>query len=223
MTTSSPVSGPTMGRRERGFVLAACAVAVATAVGSTSTGPRSRCPSTSPPSPKCSSTNQGAAEARAIQQIERYCTSSWRNAGVRRQDWDDCTQQALVELLSTSSPSDLVLAIEEPESEARRELNRAVWRLVQRCRRRVPEVAFVDAYAPAREVSTTEQEWQAIDLAASDCLTARQQQIVRLSREGWRVAEIAEKLDTTPERVSDEKYKALAKLRAKVGDAATTI
>ena len=44
-------------------------------------------------------------------------------------------------------------------------------------------------------------------------LSERQQRIVRLSFEGWSVHEIAAELRTPPERVSDEKYKAIRKLR----------
>lgn len=177
-------------RRDRGLFVAACAVALATAVGPAST----------------------AAEAGTIQQIERYCTASWRNAGIRRQEWDDCTQQAITELLSSLSQSELTTAIEQPESEARRELNRAVWRLVQRCRRQTKEIPFVDAYAQSRPAKQ-EEDWQAIKRASQQCLSPRQQRILDLTREGWRSTEIAAELGTTSQRVSDEKYKAIVKLR----------
>ncbi len=183
-------------RRERGLMFAACAVALATAVGSPSQG--------------------AVAESRAIQQIERYCTTSWRNAGIRPQDWEDCTQQALVELLTCLSPSDLLVAIEQPESEARRELNRAVWRLVQRCRRQTREATFQDSYAESRPVADQQDEWRAIELAAKDLLSPRQQQILDMTRDGWRVADIAAELDASSERISDEKYKAITKLRERL-------
>ena len=45
-------------------------------------------------------------------------------------------------------------------------------------------------------------------------LSPRQQRIVRMSFEGWSVHDIASELRLPPERVSDEKYKAIRKLRA---------
>src|SRR5688572_19665945 len=157
-------------RRDRGLMFAACAVALATAVSS-----------------PCQA---AVSETRAIQQIERYCTASWRNAGIRRQDWEDCTQQALVELLASLTPTGLGIAIEQPESEARRELNRAVWRLVKRCRRQTTEVAFVDAYATSQPASDPQEDWRRIDSTAEKCLSARQRRILDLTRDGWRVSDI---------------------------------
>jgi DNA-directed RNA polymerase specialized sigma24 family protein len=185
-------------RRERGLMFAACAVALATAVGTPY--------------------QAAASETRAIQQIERYCTASWRNAGIRRQDWEDCTQQALVELLASLTPTDLSIAIEQPDSEARRELNRAVWRLVKRCRRQVTEVTFVDAYATSQPVSDPHEDWRRIESTAEVCLSARQKQILDLTRDGWRVSDIAVELGSSSERISDEKYKAIAKLRERLAD-----
>ena len=52
-----------------------------------------------------------------------------------------------------------------------------------------------------------------MDQAAEELLSPRQQQILRLSFEGGSVQEIAEELHLAPERVSDEKYKAIRKLR----------
>ena len=54
---------------------------------------------------------------------------------------------------------------------------------------------------------------QAVEAAAAEVLNDRQQQIMRLSFEGWSVQEIADEMRVGPERVSDEKYKAIGKLR----------
>jgi DNA-binding NarL/FixJ family response regulator len=48
-------------------------------------------------------------------------------------------------------------------------------------------------------------------------LTSRQQRILQLICAGANVSEIAQELSMTPERVSDEKYKAIQKLRAHFG------
>jgi DNA-directed RNA polymerase specialized sigma24 family protein len=180
-------------------MFAACAVAFATAVSAPGATP--------------------AGETRAIQKIERYCTTSWRNAGIRPQEWEDCTQQALVELLSSMPSSELLVAIEQPESEARRELNRAVWRLVQRSRRQVKDVALVESSAESRVEADYQDDWRAIELAADELLSPRQQRILEWSRSGWRVSDIASELNVSSERISDEKYKAITKLRERLSQA----
>jgi hypothetical protein len=185
------------GRRERGLMIAACAVAFATAVSSPS--------------------HVRASDAQVVRKIERYCTTSWRNAGIRPQEWEDCTQQALVELLDRLPTSDLSVAIEQPDSDARRELNRAVWRLVKRNRRQPKGVSFSDAYVQSRPTNGSQTSWDEMELAARDCLSLRQWQILEMTRAGWRVVEIAEELDATPDRISDEKYKAITKLRERLG------
>jgi len=50
--------------------------------------------------------------------------------------------------------------------------------------------------------------------AAEELLSERQQRILQLSFEGWSVHEISDKLALPTGRVSDEKYKAIRKLRA---------
>ena len=52
---------------------------------------------------------------------------------------------------------------------------------------------------------------------ADAVLSDRQQQILRMVCEGHTVADIASELALSPERVSDEKYKAIRKLRAYFG------
>jgi RNA polymerase sigma factor (sigma-70 family) len=52
-----------------------------------------------------------------------------------------------------------------------------------------------------------------VDLASQEVLSLRQQRILDLSYDGWTIPEIADELNTTVERVSDEKYKAIRKLR----------
>jgi len=181
--------------------LAACAVAFAAAVGGSS--------------------RATAGELETIDKIERYCTVSWRNAGISQQEWDDCTQQALVELLDRMSRDGLREAIGNVESHERRELNRTVWRTVQRWRRRPRPQTFDETFgSEQRDVACsdeTENAWEQIVSASESCLSERQQQILSMMREGWRVGEIAEELQIPQARVSDEKYKAIVKLRGVLG------
>ena len=55
--------------------------------------------------------------------------------------------------------------------------------------------------------------------AAERTLSPRQQQIVRLTCDGWTVADIAGNMGLTPARISDEKYKAIHKLRSQLASA----
>src|SRR6516225_4430274 len=71
----------------------------------------------------------------AINQVQRYCTSSWSRAGIDRQDWQDCTQEAIMHLLTRVPADRLPTVFADRASDERRELHRAVWRTVQRWRR----------------------------------------------------------------------------------------
>jgi DNA-binding CsgD family transcriptional regulator len=194
--TSMSASKPS----DRRAVLAVCAVALASAVGSSS--------------------STAASETRAIEKLQQYCAASWRNAGIRREEWDDCTQQALAELLEQIRHEGLPTAIEDSQSIERRELNRTVWRLVQRWRRAPRHKSFDDGTtfgrSELRGQAGDDQQWtQVIDLAAG-ILSDRQLRILEMTRDGWRTAEIADHLSISTDRVSDEKYKAVAKLRARI-------
>ena len=48
---------------------------------------------------------------------------------------------------------------------------------------------------------------------AAEVLRPRQRRLLDLTADGWTVPEIAAELKTTPERISDEKYKAVKKLQ----------
>jgi RNA polymerase sigma factor (sigma-70 family) len=58
---------------------------------------------------------------------------------------------------------------------------------------------------------------EAVRQAASKLLSPRQQRILRLSLEGWAVQDMAAELGIAADRVSDEKYKAIRKLRQHFG------
>ncbi len=62
------------------------------------------------------------------------------------------------------------------------------------------------------------QQRQEVDQAAHSLLTDRQQKVLKLSFEGWSVHEIARDLHLPADRVSDEKYKAIRKLRTHLGE-----
>ena len=159
------------------------------------------------------------SEAGTIEKIERYCRTSWRNAGIHQQEWSDCTQQALHRLLERVRNAGLEPAINVPDSPERRELNRSIWATVQRWRRR-PRTASLNDDAQDMTDERGDRNLQhkqayARTLLASPeiSLTNTQRRILSLWLDGRSVAEIGRHLGMPAPRVSDQKYKAIAKLR----------
>ena len=157
---------------------------------------------------------------RAVNDLSRYCTTCWRNARLHPDVWTDCTQEVLSRLLERVSPDGWGRLLRD-DGEERREFLRAidtVKKRTQRGKRFVPEPA--EGVADRRDLHrrAVADEREAVERAAAELLSERQQCIVRLSFEGWSVHEIAAELRTPPERVSDEKYKAIRKLRGRLSE-----
>jgi RNA polymerase sigma factor (sigma-70 family) len=167
----------------------------------------------SPGSAAASSSSQ--ISGRAVADISRYCSACWRNARLPLDRWGDCTQEVFHRLLQTVPPPAWE-GLLSGDGDERREFFRAidaVKKRSQRDLRRTTSLAAVvtddrDAGASARAC-----ERAAVDQAAGVLLSVRQQRILRLSFEGWSVQDIAGSLELPAERVSDEKYKAVRKLR----------
>lgn len=181
-------------RSGRSWSWAACAVAVATVV-----------------SPACS-------EARddTVEQIQRYCNSSWQRAGIARQDWEDCTQEAVLELLARIGASQLPLAITEPESSHRRELKRCVWstsKRWQRAARRAIRDRLLDLPEKCEPADAFPCSWNELLAIAHRKVSSQQYRILLLSSDGWAIPQIAEELKLSPIQVSRAKHKALRRIR----------
>lgn len=164
-----------------------------------------------------------AREGQAIESIDRYCQASWRNARIDPQDWEECTQQTFAELLDRVSRDRWSEAIENKESSERRELNRSIWRIAQRWRR-APRFRHGSTELFAAQASSERQRLDGPGLddvrhalsSPETGLSARQQDVMQRWLDGSTVGEIATDLDLPPARVSDEKYKAIRKLREKL-------
>jgi RNA polymerase sigma factor (sigma-70 family) len=155
------------------------------------------------------------APERAVADISRYCTTCWRNAHLHPDSWSDCTQEVFSRLLDRVAPEDWCRLL-QAEGQERREFIRAIDAVKKRTQRsRKLSASEMDMVADVHEahVRGLREDRQAVDEAAAELLSPRQQRILRLSFEGWSVADIAANLKTSPERVSDEKYKAIRKLR----------
>ncbi len=64
--------------------------------------------------------------------------------------------------------------------------------------------------------ATRNELHEELDKVSHKVLSQRQQRILGLTCEGWSIPEIADELKTSVERVSDEKYKAIRKLRKEI-------
>ena len=167
--------------------------------------------------------DQNTVQEQTIGAIRAYLTTSWRNAGIRRQDWDDCTQQAFLRVLQRLQQADLPDAIQQKRSHERRELNRCIWATVQNWRRRARRQAVNsdfdvrDTQSERRDdAAARTQHAREIVQDPRNGLSPRQQHILNASLEGQTVAEISAQLNIPTNRVSDEKYKAVQKLRQRL-------
>jgi RNA polymerase sigma factor (sigma-70 family) len=155
------------------------------------------------------------ATLEAIADMGRYCSTCWRNARLPADCWTDCTQEVFSRMLERV-PADAWSQVLRGEGEERREFFRAidaVKKRTQRARKFSPAVEGVADRGDLHRRNVREER-EAIRQAAADVLTPRQQRILQLSFEGWSVQDMAEELRLPVERISDEKYKAIRKLRA---------
>jgi len=159
------------------------------------------------------------ATTQAITDINRYCTTCWRNARLPVTSWDDCTQEVFSRLLERLS-ADSWKQVLRSDGEERREFLRAIDAVKKRAQRARKYSGSLDAVADRHEADTRRraEERDLVRQTSEELLTPRQQRILQLSFEGWSVQEIAEELRLPAERVSDEKYKAIRKLRSHLGE-----
>lgn len=150
----------------------------------------------------------------AVHDLSKYCQACWRNARLPIDRWTDCTQQVFVRLLERVGPDRWAVLLKS-DGEDKREFLRAidaVKKRTQRAKRSAELSADVPDYQTKSETALREQR-EVVRHAAEAVLSDRQRTILDLSAEGWAVTEIAVEMRTSPERVSDEKYKAIRKLR----------
>ena len=159
------------------------------------------------------------APPRAVNDISRYCSSCWRNARLPADSWGDCTQDVFQRLLERVPPARWTRVFAS-EGDERQEFLRAidtVKKRVQRDRQRFSgmQEEVTDRRSPRdQELRETRSM---LHEAAEQTLSQRQQRIMRWSCEGWSVAQMAEELGLSAARISDEKYKAIHKLRTHFG------
>ena len=156
---------------------------------------------------------------RAVNDMGRYCTTCWRNARLPLDYWNDCTQEVFSRLLERV-PTHAWTRVLQDDGEEHREFLRAIDAVKKRTQRARKYSGSLDGVADRRELHSrsVDAERAVVREAAEEVLTPRQQRILQMSCEGWSVHEMAAELKLAPERVSDEKYKAVCKLRAHLRD-----
>jgi RNA polymerase sigma factor (sigma-70 family) len=156
---------------------------------------------------------------RAIDDMGRYCTACWRNARLPADAWTDCTQEVFSRLLERI-PTEQWDRVLRADADEHREFVRAIDAVKKRTQRARKWTAGLDGVADPRDDAARDlhEEREVVRQAAAEVLTRRQQRILQLGFEGWSVHETAAELRLPPERVSDEKYKAIRKLRAHLAD-----
>lgn len=160
----------------------------------------------------------GAASAVAaptMNDMSRYCTACWRNARLPTDCWSDCTQDVFVRMMERVPVEAWDRAL-QLEGDERREFVRAIDAVKKRVQRSRHHSAYPESgIADPRSVDdrSEAEHREAIARAAEKVLSPRQRTILDDTISGYSVPEIAERLAIAPERVSDEKYKAIRKLR----------
>jgi RNA polymerase sigma factor (sigma-70 family) len=169
--------------------------------------------------PALSATAEGTRDG-VVADINRYCTVCWRNARLPVEAWSDCTQEVLARLLERL-PDDGWTRVLQADGEERREFIRAIDAVKKRVQRARKWTSSLDGVADHRELDSRRlaEERDLVRQTAEELLTPRQQRILQLSFEGWSVQEMADELRLPSERVSDEKYKAIRKLRSHLTEA----
>ena len=152
----------------------------------------------------------------ALGGMSRYCSTCWRNARLPVDRWGDCTQEVFTRLLERI-PLSAWKQVLTGDSEERKEFLRAIDTVKKRHKRdRARTSGLNQPVADNRDVRDRAglDEREVMQLAADRVLSERQQRILHMICDGYAVSDIAEALAIPAERVSDEKYKAIQKLRA---------
>ena len=158
-------------------------------------------------------------QSQILKRIDAYCRRSWQNARISRDEWEDCTQDVFLRLLNSLGISNIQQAIDDAESDERRELNRAIWATAQRRKRAthtaaLPEFEIEDTRTDQwSDVTTMVLQVQTVIRRGDARLSPTQSEVIERWSAGQSISTIANALNISASSVSDEKYKAIQKLR----------
>jgi len=166
------------------------------------------------PSKAAAASPNVSPSSKAVTDISKYCQTCWRNARLPADRWQDCTQEVFIRLLERVEAEKWGTVLVDDETMERREFLRAIDAVKKRTQRARKFAGLTPDLPDRRPVSnTSKDDRDAVAKAANELLSPRQRKLLDLTAEGWTVPEIAIELNTTPERISDEKYKAVRKLQ----------
>jgi RNA polymerase sigma factor (sigma-70 family) len=172
---------------------------------------------------------QGAdAEALAsgLSQLNRYLSRAWYRAGVPAQLHDDCSQAVYVTLLRNSGRDGFDNMVEEigrvgirdvlsQETSQGPDFFRAIDMVKKRTQRErsfIP-IDSIELAASFREGETRDAWREALHEAIDQSLSPREAALMHATLEGETPAEIAARWGVAPKTVSNEKSRAIQKLR----------
>ena len=183
-----------------------------------------------PPSTTSTTTADADAIVSGLSQLDRYLNRAWYRAGIAPQQHDDCTQAVYATLLQTLGRdrfdgllTDIgqsgirdVLSRETPEGP---DFFRAIDTVKKRAQR---EKTFqpIDAVevADASVATPGQADWRgALQEAIEQSLNPREAALIQATMQGETPAEIAQKWGVAPKTVSNEKSRAIQKLRDALG------
>ncbi len=145
--------------------------------------------------------------------IGNYCGRCWKNAGLPPDRWDDTTQDVLLRVLKTVERKQWPRFFEKGSDE-QKEFFRAIdaaQKHVQREHTFASLSGFIDP--PDTRTPADTEEWEQVKKLAEKNLSPRNRDILSLYHFGMGPKEIADQVDMTAAKVSDEKQKCIKKLR----------
>jgi RNA polymerase sigma factor (sigma-70 family) len=171
-------------------------------------------------------TTTDAELSAGLAQLDRYLARAWFRAGIPPQQHDDCTQAVYTTLLQTVGRdqfdqlvSDVgqsgirdVLSSETPEGP---DFFRAIDSVKKRAQRErsYQSLDMVDSLYTNRSNLSTAELKSTLQEAISASLSPREAALIQATLQGETPAEIAEQWGIAPKTVSNEKTRALQKLR----------
>lgn len=166
-----------------------------------------------------------AAIRDGLSQLDRYLGRAWTRAGIAPQQHDDCTQAVYVALLEhygrdgfdslTGSVGRMgVRDVLNRETSDGPDFFRAVDMIKKRSQRERVHLSLEGDQFEAPETRATGDDWRAaLDEAIALSLNEREAALIRDTLQGKSPAEIAQAWGVAPKTVSNEKSRAVQKLR----------
>jgi RNA polymerase sigma factor (sigma-70 family) len=162
-----------------------------------------------------------------LRQLSRYLSRAWSRAGLQSHQFDDCTQAVFATMLQRDGRSgfDQILGeigrngipeVLNRDTSRGPDFFRAVDMIKKRAQRERSYQSLDEQYelaAPAGHDGASESWRDVLHQAIERSLNQREAELIRATLEGFSPAEIASRWGLAPKTVSNEKTRALQKLR----------